>query len=348
MHTPETYMQRCLQLAQLGAGSTAPNPMVGAVLVHESRIIGEGHTQPYGGPHAEVMCLNSVAAADVAIVPKALLYVSLEPCAHYGKTPPCTDLIIRSGIKTVIIGCTDPFEAVNGKGVAQLQAAGISVTVGILEKECRHLNRRFFAYHQQKRPWVVLKWAQSANGQIGANGQRTAISHPLTNRLVHRWRSEEMAIMVGGRTVIVDNPRLTARHWQGKHPIRIVVQGGDALPAKLHLFDGEADTLVFANTAVIQHANASYYLLQSNKTAIADMLAQLYELKINSVLVEGGAKLLQSFINSGLWDEARIITNTALSIADGVAAPTLLHAELCDWQMLQADRVDYYIRKLRH
>jgi diaminohydroxyphosphoribosylaminopyrimidine deaminase / 5-amino-6-(5-phosphoribosylamino)uracil reductase len=335
-------MQRCLQLALLGAGSTAPNPMVGAVLVHGERIIGEGHTQPYGGPHAEVMCINSVAEADRAFFPEATLYVSLEPCAHHGKTPPCTDLIIRSGIRQVVIGCGDPFEQVNGQGIAQLEATGIQVTTGVLEQECRWINRRFFTFQQQQQPWVVLKWAQSANGKISAAGQRTAISHPLSNRLVHRWRSEEMAIMVGSRTARIDNPQLTVRLWNGKNPLRIAVQGHNTLPSDLHLFNGEAPTLVFAQQAGAQHPNASYHIIQSGDNAIADMLAYLYQQSVNSVLVEGGAILLQSFINAGWWHEARVITNTSLHITEGTNAPVLPAAQLVQQQTLGHDQISHF------
>lgn len=335
-------MYRCLQLAQLGAGYTAPNPMVGAVLVHEGRIIGEGHTQPYGGPHAEVMCINSVSDADKPLLSSATLYVSLEPCAHFGKTPPCSDLIIRSGIPQVVIGCADPFEAVNGKGIAQLQAAGIQVTTGILQAACQEINRYFFTYHIQQRPYVILKWAESANGQIASKGQRTAISGPITNRLVHRWRSEVMAIMVGGNTALTDNPQLTTRLWKGPNPSRIVVAGQTQLPEHLQLFNEEAPTLVFSNGQKLQHPYASYYPLPTGDNTIGALLGQLYQLRINSVLVEGGARLLQSFINSGLWDEARIITNTTLHIADGVAAPVLIQNQFIHQKTLGNDSIAYF------
>lgn len=335
-------MYRCLQLAQLGAGYTAPNPMVGAVLVHEGRIIGEGHTQPYGGPHAEVMCINSVQDADKQLVSCATLYVSMEPCAHFGKTPPCSDLIIRSGIPQVVIGCADPFEAVNGKGIAQLQAAGIQVTTGILEDACKDINRYFFTYHIQQRPYVILKWAESANGQIGKIGNRTAISGPFTNRLVHRWRSEVMAIMVGGNTVLTDTPQLTTRLWKGPNPSRIVVAGNTQLPAHLQLFNEEAPTLVFANGQMELHPSASYYPLPTGDTAIPELLGQLYQLRINSVLVEGGARLLQSFIKSGLWDEARIITNSSLVIEDGIAAPQIPQKQFIHQQILGSDSIAYF------
>jgi len=336
-------MHRCLQLAQLGAGTTAPNPMVGAVLVHNDRIIGEGYTQPYGQAHAEVMCINSVSEQDRHLIPSATLYVSLEPCAHFGKTPPCSELIIRSGIAHVVIGCTDPFESVNGKGIAQLQAAGIQVTTGVLEDASKAINKRFFTFHTQQRPYIILKWAQSANGMIAATEQRTAISSVATNRLVHRWRSEEMAIMVGSRTALIDNPQLTTRLWKGKNPVRIVVTGQTALPNNLHIFDNTSPTLVFATAAIPQHKGATYHSIEGGDNVIRNILQQLYQQQVNSVLVEGGATLLQSFINSGLWDEARVITNTNLHIPEGVSAPVLRHQQMVQQQTISTDTICYYI-----
>ncbi len=317
-----SYMQRCLQLATFGAGTTAPNPMVGAVLVHEGVIIGEGYTQPYGQAHAEVMCINSVPADKQAMIPAATLYVSLEPCAHVGKTPPCADLIINKGIKKVVIGCMDPFEAVNGRGITKLANAGIKVVTGVLEQECKEMNKRFLTFHIKKRPYVILKWAQSGNGKIAATGERTAISNNITNRLVHRWRSEEAAIMVGANTAITDNPQLTARLWPGKNPVRVIAGGSTNLPGNLHIFDNQAPTIIFNYTDEKETGNIRYYKTEPGD-AIAPLLDKLYQLNLTSVLVEGGAKLLQSFISSGLWDEARVITNTTLFIQHGVDAPVL-------------------------
>lgn len=239
-------MHRCLQLARLGAGAVAPNPMVGAVLVHEGRIIGEGYHRQYGCPHAEVDCLQSVLEGDKHLIPQSILYVSLEPCAHFGKTPPCADLIIGHKIPHVVVGCRDPFPAVNGKGIEKLQAAGTHVEAGVLEAACRKLNERFFTFHQQHRPYVVLKWAQTADGKMAKDGpERLLISNAMTNRLVHRWRSEEMAILVGTNTAWADNPSLTTRLWPGPNPVRLVVDLHLRLPKNLHLFDASAPTLVF-------------------------------------------------------------------------------------------------------
>jgi diaminohydroxyphosphoribosylaminopyrimidine deaminase / 5-amino-6-(5-phosphoribosylamino)uracil reductase len=346
MPAHNTYMHRCLQLASLGAGTTAPNPMVGAVLVHEGEIIGEGFTQPYGQAHAEVMCISSVPANKQALIPAATLYVSLEPCAHFGKTPPCTDLIIRHKIPQVIIGCTDPFEAVNGRGIEKLTAAGIQVTIGILEAECRLLNKRFFTFHTKKRPYIILKWAQSSNGKIAAKGEKTAISNELTNRLVHQWRSEEAATMVGANTAITDNPQLTTRLWPGKNPVRIVAAGNTVLPGNLHLFDDQAPTIIFNHTEEKETATASYYITQPGDNSIAQMLSKLHELNLYSVLVEGGAQLLQSFISSGLWDEARIITNTALVISNGVDAPVLHQQQTALQQTYGTDSINFFTNQL--
>lgn len=220
----EFYMQRCLELAAMGAGQVAPNPMVGAVLVHQGRIIGEGYHRQYGQAHAEVNCVNSVAEEERSLIPLATMYVSLEPCAHHGKTPPCADLIVAQGIKQVVIGCMDTFSAVAGKGIEKLEKAGIKVETGVLEAECRQINRRFFTFHEQQRPYIVLKWAQSRNGLVaGAGGVPVRISNKYSDRLVHKWRSEEMGILAGTRTAINDNPRLNNRLWTGKDPVRIII-----------------------------------------------------------------------------------------------------------------------------
>ncbi|HEY2720248.1 MAG TPA: bifunctional diaminohydroxyphosphoribosylaminopyrimidine deaminase/5-amino-6-(5-phosphoribosylamino)uracil reductase RibD, partial [Chitinophagaceae bacterium] len=227
----DIYMHRCLDLARLGAGHVAPNPMVGAVLVHDERIIGEGYHQQYGGPHAEPNCIASVKKEEQHLISESILYVSLEPCAHYGKTPPCADLIIKNKIPRVVIGCFDPFEEVNGKGIEKLKGAGIDVLVGILEHECKKLNKRFFLYYQQHRPYIILKWAQSSNQKIGAGaGNRTYISNEFTNRLVHKWRSEEAAILVGTNTALQDDPELTTRSWIGNNPRRLVMDMDLKLP----------------------------------------------------------------------------------------------------------------------
>jgi diaminohydroxyphosphoribosylaminopyrimidine deaminase / 5-amino-6-(5-phosphoribosylamino)uracil reductase len=337
-------MHRCLQLATLGAGTTAPNPMVGAVLAHEGVILGEGYTQPYGQAHAEVMCINSVPADKAQLIPAATLYVSLEPCAHFGKTPPCADLIISKGVKKVVIGCKDPFEAVNGRGITKLTNADIEVVIGVLEKESKEMNKRFFTFYTKKRPYIILKWAQSSNGKIAAAGKKTAISNHFSNRLVHQWRSEEAAIMVGANTAIIDNPQLTTRLWPGKNPVRIVAAGNTALPDNLHIFNEQAPTIIFSNIEKKDAKGISCYKTEPGN--IAAMLEKIFTLNLNSVLVEGGAELLQRFISSGLWDEARVITNTKLTIQDGVAAPILQQQQQTQQQTYGTDCINFFTNQL--
>ena len=308
MNIHETYMRRCLELARLGAGNVAPNPMVGAVIVHNGKIIGEGYHQKYGFAHAEVNAVNSVKNKE--LLPESEIYVSLEPCAHYGKTPPCADLLIKCGFKKVYVGCRDSFEKVDGKGIQKLKNAGIEVVTGILEKECIDLNRRFFTWCTQKRPYVILKWAQTADGFIDI--ERTSntpqgsvrISNPLTQNLVHRWRAEEAAILIGTNTAINDNPSLTVRSWQGRNPVRVVIDRNQRLPKTLKIFDNAAPTLVLTDTDP------------------AKILDTLYNRQLQSVIIEGGAHIHQSFINASLWDEARIFT-APMRFGKGLKAATL-------------------------
>lgn len=322
-------MHRCLQLASLAAGYVAPNPMVGAVLVHHDRIIGEGYHQQYGGPHAEVNCIHSVKEADQPLIPQAVLYVSLEPCAHFGKTPPCADLIIRHRIPKVVIGCRDPFKEVNGRGIEKLIAAGVQVEVGILEKEAAALNKRFFTFHTQHRPYILLKWAQTADGKMAnADYSPVAISHTLTNRLVHQWRSKEASILVGTNTALYDDPQLTVRHWTGPNPIRLVVDLDGRLPADRQLFNKQVRTIVFNARQHHEEENLFYYQVTKDVDLATQIVHALYQLKIQSVLVEGGARLLQSFIDAGYWDETRIITNPTLTLGAGIPAPVLSGAKL--------------------
>jgi diaminohydroxyphosphoribosylaminopyrimidine deaminase / 5-amino-6-(5-phosphoribosylamino)uracil reductase len=344
----EKYMHRCLQLARLGAGTVAPNPMVGAVLVHEGVIIGEGHTQPYGQVHAEVMCISNVSAANKAFINSSTLYVSLEPCAHFGKTPPCADLIIENKIPHVIIACRDIYKEVNGKGIEKLKAAGINVTVGVLEKEAVELNKRFFTFHHQQRPYIILKWAQSSNKKIaGADDKRFFISNEFTNRLVHQWRSEEAAIMVGTNTALKDNPALTTRLCPGNNPLRLVIDMELKLPATLQLFDGAVKTIVFNGLKQLEKEKISFYKINKDENIIPQILNVLHRLKIQSVIIEGGAKLLQSFIDDNLWDEARVITNTAMQIPDGVAAPVLKNKKFTAEEMILTDTIEYFINTNR-
>jgi diaminohydroxyphosphoribosylaminopyrimidine deaminase / 5-amino-6-(5-phosphoribosylamino)uracil reductase len=339
----ELYMQRCLQIAAIGAGQVAPNPMVGAVLVYDERIIGEGYHKKYGETHAEVNCVNSVAEADKKFISASTMYVSLEPCAHFGKTPPCADLIIQNKIAKVVIGCRDSFEAVAGKGIERLKKAGVEVIVGVLEKECLELNKRFFTFYEKQRPYIILKWAQSSEGKIGAVGtERVLISNEFTNKLVHQWRSEEAAILVGTNTALQDDPALTTRLWPGNNPVRLVIDMDLKLPASLKLFDGSVKTIVFNERRQDDSEMLSYYKIESGATMLTHILQALHNLQIQSVIVEGGAALLQSFINENLWDEARVITNTALEIAEGINAPILQHQKLVKAENIQADSIVYF------
>jgi diaminohydroxyphosphoribosylaminopyrimidine deaminase/5-amino-6-(5-phosphoribosylamino)uracil reductase len=349
-------MRRCLELALLGAGHVAPNPMVGSVLVYsdpetgEERIIGEGYHERYGEKHAEANCIASVKNEDRALITRSAIYVSLEPCAHYGKQPPCADLIIDRQIPRVVAGCRDPFPEVNGKGIEKLRAAGVEVIVGVLEAECVELNRRFFTFHTGHRPYIVLKWAQSADGKIaegiGVAGEiggkgvkggggagdagRTLISNDYSNRLVHKWRAEEAAILVGTRTALLDDPALTVRLWNGSDPIRLVIDKELRLPSSLRLFDGKVRTIVFNFIRHEEGGIIEYYQLSPDSSLVHQMSTALWQLKIQSVLVEGGARLLQSFIDEGYWDEARVITNNDLTIPGGLPAPELKGARFAE------------------
>ena len=336
-------MQRCIDLAALGAGNTAPNPMVGAVLVHNDRIIGEGYHRQYGFAHAEVNCIGSVKKEDEHLLPQSTIYVSLEPCAHWGKTPPCADLIIQKNIPHVVVGCRDPFEKVNGKGIEKLKAAGIEVTAGILENECKKLNKRFFTFHTKQRPYIVLKWAQTADSKMAsASGERLLISNEFTNRQVHRWRSEEAAILVGTHTALQDNPKLDNRLWAGKPPLRLVLDKDLRLPHSLHVFDNTKPTIVFNYLKQSSEGNIVYHQLSKESKIASAICNACYELNIQSLLAEGGAQLLKAFIDEGLWDEARVITNELLFIGDGLLAPALQHHCLVATERLMNDRIDYF------
>ena len=356
----ELYMHRCLELAQLGAISVAPNPMVGAVLVYENKIIGEGYHQKYGEAHAEPNCIASVKEEDEHLIRQSALFVSLEPCAHFGKTPPCVDLIIQKKIPRVIVGCRDPFVEVNGKGIEKLKAAGIEVELGILEDECKELNKRFFTFHTQHRPYVILKWAQTLDSKIANEDySRVLISGEATNRLVHKWRSEEMAIAIGTNTALFDDPELTTRLAPGKNPVRIVVDTDLRLPKSLKLFNSKTPTIVFntkehnlplENISVreLKETEVGYYQVTEDVNLVHQMINALYKMNIQSVLIEGGSYLLQSFIDDGVWDEARIITNEQLSIGAGLPAPILKDSLLQNSEQLFPDVIRTYKNTKRH
>jgi diaminohydroxyphosphoribosylaminopyrimidine deaminase/5-amino-6-(5-phosphoribosylamino)uracil reductase len=336
----EQYMLRCLELAGKGIDAP-PNPLVGAVLVHDHCIIGEGWHAQYGGPHAEVACFQSVKEKDKHLITRSVLYVSLEPCAHHGKTPPCTDLIIHHQVPEVIIGCADPFDAVNGKGIQKLKEAGIQVTTGILEQECRKINKRFFCMQLQQRPYTILKWAQTADGITGNdNQQRLLISNETTNRLVHRWRSEERAILVGFNTALHDDPLLDNRFWVGRNPVKVVIDPQLQLPKHLRMFTGGNDTIVLNLQQEYAEKAIRYQNVNANEPH--GWLAALYRMGIQSVLVEGGANTHQAFIDAGLWDEARVITATAVTVGNGKKAPAIPENKLVHEEWILNDKISYY------
>lgn len=337
----ERYIKRCLELAQKGKGMVAPNPMVGAVLVYDGRIIGEGWHEQYGNAHAEVNCIESVCVEDKALIPYSTMYVSLEPCAHHGKTPPCANRIVAEGIKEVVVCNADPFAEVNGQGMKTLADHQVTAVSGILDAEGKWVNRRFFCFHQNKRPYIILKWAQSANGKFAPYGNRRyQITHEAGMRLVHKWRTEEAAIMVGTNTALADDPQLTARYWEGKNPVRIVIDRSLVLPASLHLFDGSVNTWVVNDSKEAQEQNVQYIKVDFDVLP-HNLMKRLHEANIQSVIIEGGAKLLNSFIEMGLWDEARILTGE-VSIEQGLPAPVLTNAVKAFETSIESDMLEVY------
>ena len=323
MREDERFMARCLQLAELGKRSVAPNPMVGAVIVHKGKIIGEGYHAYYGGPHAEVNAVNSVD--DSSLLPESTIYVSLEPCSHYGKTPPCADLLIQHRIKRIVIGTGDPNPNVCGEGIRKLKAAGIEVKTNILYNEGRLLNRHFYTYHEKRRPYVLLKWAQTPNGLLDNSDQDKGISWisgPESQKLVHELRSEYHSILVGKNTVLKDNPRLTVRNATGIDPIRIVLDTNLEIPEHSHVLSDGKMTMVFNALVDEQKGHLSWFKLESMR--VEDILNSLYQNGIQSVLVEGGSQTLQSFIDTGLWDEACIIIGQ-VEFNTGTKAPDIVY-----------------------
>ena len=314
MSEDEKYMRRCLQLARHGEFSTAPNPMVGAVIVHEGRIIGEGWHRRYGGPHAEVNAVRSVRPEDEALLPHSTIYVSLEPCSHWGKTPPCAELLVEKGFRRVVVGCLDPNEKVAGRGIARLREAGAEVTVGVLEEECRWLNRKFMTFHTLHRPYITLKWAESADGFIDRHresrekdGEPVKFSTPWTQMLVHRLRATHEAILVGRRTWELDQPSLTTRFWPGKSPERLILT--DSPPA-LPVREGAVTFVTWNADACSEHSAPSLTGRAGGESPF------------QSLLVEGGAQTLQSFIDADLWDEA-FVERTDIILGDGTKAPKI-------------------------
>ncbi|WP_343588781.1 bifunctional diaminohydroxyphosphoribosylaminopyrimidine deaminase/5-amino-6-(5-phosphoribosylamino)uracil reductase RibD [Flavobacterium sp.] len=326
MNIHEKYIKRCIELAQNGLGTTYPNPMVGSVIVYENKIIGEGWHIKAGEPHAEVNAVRSVK--DKSLLKKATIYVSLEPCSHFGKTPPCCDLIIANEIPNVVVGTVDPNEKVAGKGILKLIEAGANVTVGVLEDECNELNKRFFTFHQKKRPYIILKWAESQDGFLApekvSNQDRKPIwiTNQYSRQLVHKWRTEEQAILVGTQTVIDDNPKLNVRDWQGNNPTRIVIDQNNRIDENSFIFDDTVKTIIFSKGSKPSKENTQFEIIDFDKNIIPQILDVLYQNQIQSVIIEGGRQTLQSFIDENLWDEARIFIGKT-SFEKGTKAPEI-------------------------
>ncbi len=323
-------MRRCLDLALLGQGTVSPNPMVGAVVVVDNDIIGEGFTSPYGGPHAEVNAIQQVLSQygedeGRKLLKRSTVYVSLEPCAHHGKTPPCADMLVSMGVRKVVVGCVDTFAKVNGLGIRKLKDGGVDVSTGLLEEECRYINRRFFSRIKLHRPYVILKWAETSDGYFAsAQPQQKWITNMASRQLVHKWRSEEDAILVGKNTAIIDNPALNTRIWSGKSPKRILIDKYLEVSRDHALFaeDG-VDVLVFNALKSEWQNNIKYIALENFDLYLPQtILYQLYLMDIQSLIIEGGIKTLQMFIDTGLWDEARVFTGQA-QWGEGVKAPVL-------------------------
>lgn len=314
-------MQRCIELASKAMGCASPNPMVGSVIVYNNKIIGEGYHEKYGSHHAEVNAINSVK--DKSLLFKSTLYVNLEPCAHFGKTPPCSDLIIQNKIPEVVIGCVDTFSEVSGKGIERMRSVGIDVKVGVLENESRELNKRFFTFHEKKRPYIILKWAESKDGFIAPKNQTKPfwMTSSESKKLAHKWRAEEDAILVGRITAEKDNPSLTVREVEGSNPIRIVIDKDLKLSADFNLFNNDAKTIVF-NQLKSEENNSNNYIKINFNNLTKNILQELHKQNIQSIIIEGGTKTLQSFIDKNLWDEARIFT-TKKTLTEGVKPPTI-------------------------
>ncbi len=343
--TDELLIKRCLELAQKAKGFTAPNPMVGAVLVHNGRIISEGWHRQYGGPHAEVDCLERVLDGDKHLIPECTMYVNLEPCAHQGKTPACALRLVKEAVKSVVICNRDPFALVSGKGIEILNEAGIVTQTGISEKAGLWVNRRFFCFHTQSRPYIILKWAETRDGYIApADSSRFQITNNGSQQLVHKWRTEEAAIMVGTTTAINDNPSLTARLWEGKQPLRLVLDRNMMVPRFHHVMNIDAPTWIVNEEYDLPGKGLSYVQLNFGAGMLQQLMGKLHEHNILSVIVEGGAQLLNSFIAAGLWDEARIFTG-AVDLGGGVAAPGLTDATHAFSTTLAEDNLQVFVRR---
>ena len=340
MKIQEKYIKRCIELAKNGLGTTYPNPMVGSVIVYDGKIIGEGWHKKAGEPHAEVNAINSVK--DKSLLQKATIYVSLEPCSHFGKTPPCCNLIIENKIPNVVIGTVDSNVKVAGNGIKKLIEAGIQVNVGVLEKECNDLNKRCFTFHEKKRPYIILKWAQSQDGFIAPSEKLEKkpvwITNPYSRQMVHKWRSEEQAILVGTQTVIDDNPKLDTRDWAGDNPIRLALDQNNRIPENSQILNNQVKTILFSKskTAVIKE-NTTFECIDFQKNVAKQIVESLYEHQIQSVIIEGGSQTLQTFIDANLWDEARVFIGN-IHFTNGKKAPQLVSKE-AEKQYIGADEL---------
>lgn len=343
----EFYIKRCLELALLGIGNVSPNPMVGCVIVLNDKIIGEGYHQKYGEAHAEPNAIKNVFdrfgndAED--LLKSAAAYVNLEPCAHFGKTPPCADLFVKHRLKKVVIGNRDPFSGVDGKGIEKLKNAGIEVESGILDEECKYFNRRFFTRIQKQRPFIILKWAETANGYFATtDGHQKWISGALAKRLAHQWRTEEDAILIGKQTAVMDNPQLTSREWPGKNPVRLVIDKNLQVPNDNHIFNTEAKTIIFNEVKTDVIGNIHYIQMEDMHFYLAQKIAfQLYLMDVQSVIIEGGANILNQFLEANLWDEARIFT-APNSWESGLRSP-IIKAQLQEQIQIGPDKLSIYI-----
>ncbi|MBT4478473.1 MAG: bifunctional diaminohydroxyphosphoribosylaminopyrimidine deaminase/5-amino-6-(5-phosphoribosylamino)uracil reductase RibD [Flavobacteriales bacterium] len=321
MQNEEFFLNKCIEIARLGIGNVSPNPMVGSVIVYKGEVIGEGYHEKYGSHHAEVNAINSVE--DKSLLSKSTLYVNLEPCSHFGKTPPCSHFIINHKIPKVVIGCVDTYSEVDGIGIDKMRNAGIDVKVGIMKKESRDLNKRFFTFHEKKRPYIILKWAESKDGFIAPENQTEPfwMTSSKSKILAHKWRSEEDAILIGRITAEKDNPYLTVREVTGVNPIRLVIDKDLKLSKNINLFNSESETIIFNKIKSENNSDNKYKKINFNNL-INNILVELYKQKIQSVIIEGGTTTLQSFIEESLWDEARIFT-TDIKLENGVESPSI-------------------------
>lgn len=337
----EFYINRCIELAKKATGKTYPNPLVGAVIVHNNQIIGEGYHQKAGQPHAEINAINSVKNPE--LLPESTIYVSLEPCAHFGKTPPCSLKLKEIGFKKVVIGAMDSHDKVNGKGKKILMDAGIETISGILEEECRELNKRFFTVHEKKRPFIILKWAESKDGFIDKDFKPTKISNELASQFVHQIRSEEHAILVGTQTALNDNPSLTTRLVEGRNPVRILMDFDLKIPRDFKIYNDEAPTLVFNQEKEAEEGHVKFIKI-SKENFLEELIQKLIENQIQSVLVEGGSRTLQTFINANLWDETIIIKNENLLLENGTKAPEF-SGNLTEEKNFRDNKISFYRNK---